>query len=194
MQESDSFEEILECGVEIDESFIGENIPNAPSMSDFYPDVESLTIERRENVGEALQPDADFEQLQTDETLSNELRQIPDEDSNFEKSKTFDEGFHSKSENFVTPLLEAHKCQVVRYPSLPANEMSIADELTMENFGFEANAPPMFNEELSTAFEASAPMFDDEVVAEVADEAIEEQEREESYVTIQPFTETQVCL
>jgi len=98
-----------------------------------------------------------------------------------------------------------HSDQTVHYPVLPVSDDSCTRDCNSadlkEDPDFEANAPPMFDEEACEAatapplmfYEATAPAFEGQLAAEAAATAAEPLQ-EEAYAIIQPFTESQVWI
>lgn len=118
---------------------------------------------------------------------------------------------HEVSEEIIQPL--QHQNEDTDETSTEISSKHHQEETVEQNVEMEANAPPMFFEDLASnapqfevpAFEvtahyplldveASAPMFEEEHVSEAKEETFEDtsQENEATYAVIQPFTESQV--
>ena len=118
---------------------------------------------------------------------------------------------HEVSEETIQPL--QHQNEDTDDTSTEISNKHYQEETVEQNVEMEANAPPMFLEDLASnapqfevpAFEvtahyplldveASAPMFEEEHVSEAKEETFEDtsQENEATYAVIQPFTESQV--
>ena len=157
-------------------------------MSDFYPATDQLNA-RNDDV-EDLKEKSLAEELSEQLTLAdsvtstNQTENVVLTDHNVQS-----ESVHALSSEPIVGFPAVH------YPVLPDGDTEYLES-------FEAGPPPAaYDEEVCEAatappimfYEASAPLFEDQLTGEaVASEQLMQQEAEENYAAIQPFTESQV--
>ena len=173
----------------MDENFIADDVPVAPSMADFYPDSGQLNVSDARNDDDVKNDDDVVKEKSLADELSEQLT-LAETDTIVNQNENV-----VRSDIGLAPSEEMIRCQNVHYPVLPD-----CDDGYLE--AFEADAPPAaYDEEACEAatappmmfFEASAPLFEDQLAeATVASEQLMLQEQEEAYAAIQPFTELQV--
>ena len=175
----------------MDENFIADDVPAAPSMSDFYPESGQLNVSDVRTDADAVKEKSLADELSEQLTLANtKTDATADQNENVGLSES-----NFRSEIGLIPSADVVGCSTVQYPVLPNCDAGYLE-------GFEAGAPPAsYNEEVCEAatappvvfYEASAPVFEDQLAAEaVAAEQLMQQVAEETYTAIQPYTESQV--
>ena len=184
---SDQVEEPPEFAVEAGENFLDDDIPNAPSMSDFCQDLEFLNIE----VTRAKSPEVG------DNTCS-----APEETVNAPSTKDISSDpapLHQAKETVTSPSnyegVEEEANAPPMFESAPPVFESAPPMFESGPPVFE-HAPPIYLEDVASApqfeVEASAPVFEEELAQEAVEEELEDLEAEAAYAAIQPFTESQV--
>jgi len=173
-QES-SDQEPPEFATEAGEDFLDDDIPNAPTMSDFCQDLESLNIE----VTKAKSPPVEEKKCTSPEEISSSplIEEI--------SSAPFAEEISSAPLPF----------QQTKETVMPTSNFEGVEEVPNAPSFFE-QAPPIYIEDVASAprfeVEASAPVFEEELAQEAQEEELETPESEAAYAAIQPFTESQV--